>query len=168
MLYVGVQIVVAFAIVGLSDQPVTDIHLALWRVYGTLLGIAALFLAFHLVGPDYAGRQLVARFADVARGLLRFLPEARGRGARRRSHERAGYAGGYRRRRARGSYRLPARGGRERALRHRAAAGVGIDADSAGDRRERHPRIARARPGLWRSGHRYWPVVITFSTFRCG
>ena len=132
MLYVGVQIVVAFAIVGLSDQPVTDIHLALWRVYGTLFGIAALFLAFHLVGPDYAGRQLVARFADVARGLFRFLPEARGRGARRRSHERSGYAGGYRRRRARGSYRLPARGGRERALRHRAAAAVGIEADSAG------------------------------------
>jgi uncharacterized membrane protein YccC len=72
--YVGVQIVVAFAIVGLSDQPVTDIHVALWRVYGTLLGIAALFLAFRLVGPDYAGRQLVARLADVARGLLRFLP----------------------------------------------------------------------------------------------
>ena len=21
---------------------------------------------------------------------------------------------------------------------------------------------------LWRSGHRYWPVVITFSIFRCG
>src|SRR4029077_3570471 len=53
--YVGVQMVVAFAIVGLSDQPVTDIHVALWRVYGTLLGIAALFLAFRLVGPDYAG-----------------------------------------------------------------------------------------------------------------
>ena len=160
--YVGVQIVVAFAIVGLSDQPVTDIHLALWRVYGTLLGIAALFLAFHLVGPDYAGRQLVARFADVARGLLRFLPEARGRGARRRSHERADTQA------AIAVAGRAARGGRERALRHRAAAGVGIDADSAGDRRERHPRIARARPGLWRSGHRYWPVVITFSMFRCG
>jgi uncharacterized membrane protein YccC len=73
--YVGVQVVVAFAIVGLSDQPGTDIHSSLWRVYGTLLGTAALFLAFHLVGPDYAGRQLVARFADDARGLLRFLPE---------------------------------------------------------------------------------------------
>jgi len=69
-----VQIVVAFAIVGLSAQPVTDIHLALWRVYGTLLGMAALFLAFRLVGPDYAGRQLVARFAEVVRATLAFLP----------------------------------------------------------------------------------------------
>ena len=68
MLYVGVQIVVAFAIVGLSDQPVTDIHLALWRVYGTLFGIAALFLAFHLVGPDYAGRPLVAPLQTSAAG----------------------------------------------------------------------------------------------------
>jgi uncharacterized membrane protein YccC len=72
--YVGVQIVVAFAIVGLAEQPLTDVHLGLWRVYGTLLGTAALFLAFRLVGPDYAGRQLVARFADVVRELLAFLP----------------------------------------------------------------------------------------------
>jgi uncharacterized membrane protein YccC len=72
--YVGVQILVAFAIVGLSEQPITDIREALWRVYGTLLGIAGLFVAFYLVGPDYAGRQLVARFAEVIRGILRFLP----------------------------------------------------------------------------------------------
>jgi uncharacterized membrane protein YccC len=76
--YVGLQIIVAFAIVGLAEQPLTDVHLALWRVYGTLLGTAALFLAFRLVGPDYAGRQLVARFADVIRGILAFLPRPGG------------------------------------------------------------------------------------------
>jgi uncharacterized membrane protein YccC len=36
--YVGVQIVVAFAIVALAERPLTDVHVALWRVYGTLLG----------------------------------------------------------------------------------------------------------------------------------
>jgi len=76
--YVGLQIIVAFAIVGLAEQPLTDIHLALWRVYGTLLGTAALFLAFRLVGPDYAGRQLVDRFAEVVRGMLAFLPRPGG------------------------------------------------------------------------------------------
>src|SRR4029077_19157149 len=34
----------------------------------------ALFVAFRLVGPDYAGRQLVARFAEVVREMLAFLP----------------------------------------------------------------------------------------------
>jgi len=72
--YVGVQIVVAFVIVGLDEQPLTDVHVALWRVYGTLLGTAGLFVAFRLVGPDYAGRQLVARFAQVIREVLAFLP----------------------------------------------------------------------------------------------
>jgi uncharacterized membrane protein YccC len=72
--YVGVQIVVAFAVVGLARQAFTDIDLALWRVWGTLLGTAALFLALGLVGPDYAGRQLVDRFADVVRALLALLP----------------------------------------------------------------------------------------------
>ena len=72
--YVGLQIVVAFAVVGLAEQPQADVHPALWRVYGTLLGTAALFLAFRFVAPDYAGRQLVARFVDVVRGMLAFLP----------------------------------------------------------------------------------------------
>src|SRR5215467_4100366 len=72
--YVGVQIVVAFAVVGLARQAFTDVDLALWRVWGTLLGTAALFLALGLVGPDYAGRQLVDRFADVVRALLALLP----------------------------------------------------------------------------------------------
>ncbi len=168
MLYVGVQIVVAFAIVGLSDQPVTDIHLALWRVYGTLLGIAALFLAFHLVGPDYAGRQLVARFADVARGLLRFLPEARGRGARRRSHERAdtqaaiAVAG----RAARIGYRLAAvASGRSATARPPVSESMQTALGTVESAIRESLELALA---LWRSGHRYWPVVITFSTFRCG
>ena len=72
--YAGLQIVVAFVIVGLGEQPVTDIHQALLRVYATLLGTGALFLAFRLVGPDYAGRQLVARFTDAVRGMLTLLP----------------------------------------------------------------------------------------------
>jgi len=72
--YVGVQIVVAFVIVALTEQPLTDVHLALWRVYGTLLGTAALFLAFRAVGADYAGRQLVVRFAQVVREMLAALP----------------------------------------------------------------------------------------------
>jgi len=72
--YVGVQIVVAFAVVGLGRQPLTDIHLALWRIWGTLLGTASIFLALRLVGPAYAGRQLIDRFADVVRALLALLP----------------------------------------------------------------------------------------------
>ena len=76
--YVGVQIVVAFAIVGLAGEPLTDIHLALWRVWGTLLGTVALFVAFRLVGPDYAGGQLIDRFAHVVRELLEILPRLGG------------------------------------------------------------------------------------------
>jgi uncharacterized membrane protein YccC len=72
--YVGVQIVVAFVIVALAEQAHPDVTAALWRVYGTLLGTAALFLAFRLVAPDYAGRQLVARFTDVVREMLGLLP----------------------------------------------------------------------------------------------
>jgi uncharacterized membrane protein YccC len=72
--YVGVQIVVAFVIVGLAEQAHADVATALWRVYGTLLGTGALFLAFRVVAPDYAGRQLVARFTDVVREMLQLLP----------------------------------------------------------------------------------------------
>ena len=72
--YAGLQVVVAFVIVGLAEQPLTDVHLALLRVYATLLGTGALFLAFRLVGPDYAGRQLVARFTADVRALLALLP----------------------------------------------------------------------------------------------
>jgi len=74
--YVGVQIVVAFAIVALAEQAHTDVRPPLWRVYGTLLGSAALFLAFRFVAPDYAGRQLIARFADALREMLRLLPRS--------------------------------------------------------------------------------------------
>src|SRR5262249_44663711 len=72
--YVGVQIVVAFAVIGLARPAVTDIDLALWRVWGTLFRNSALFLPPGLVGPNYAGRQLVDRFADVVRALLALLP----------------------------------------------------------------------------------------------
>jgi uncharacterized membrane protein YccC len=74
--YVGVQIVVAFVIVALAEQAHADVATALWRVYGTLLGTAALFLAFRFVAPDYAGRQLVARFTDVVREMLQLLPQS--------------------------------------------------------------------------------------------
>jgi uncharacterized membrane protein YccC len=74
--YAGVQIVVAFIIVALAEQAEANANPALWRVYGTLLGTAALFLAFRLVAPDYAGRQLVARFAEVVRQMLSLLPRA--------------------------------------------------------------------------------------------
>src|SRR5215471_14845664 len=76
--YVGVQIVVAFAVVGLGRQPLTDIHLALWRIWGTLLGTVSIFVALRLVGPEYAGSQLVNRFADVVRALLALLPHPGG------------------------------------------------------------------------------------------
>ena len=85
--YVGVQIVVAFVIVALAEQPHADVATALWRVYGTLLGTAALFLAFRFVAPDYAGRQLVARFTDVVREMLQYsrIPgQLSSRSARRR------------------------------------------------------------------------------------
>jgi Fusaric acid resistance protein family len=72
--YVGLQIVIAFVIVGVAEQPLTDVHVALLRVFATLLGTATLLVAFRLVGPDYAGRQLVARFAEVVRDMLAFLP----------------------------------------------------------------------------------------------
>ena len=72
--YAGVQIVVAFVIVALAGRPEADVHPALWRVYGTLLGTAALFLAFRFVSPDYAGRQLVARFTEIVREMLSLLP----------------------------------------------------------------------------------------------
>ena len=71
--YVGVQIVVAFAIVALAEQAHADVQPPLWRVYGTLLGTAALLLAFRFLAPDYAGRQLVARFIDVVREMLPLL-----------------------------------------------------------------------------------------------
>ena len=74
--YVGVQIVVAFAIVALAEQAHPDVGPPLWRVYGTLLGTAALFLAFRFVAPDYAGRQLIARLADALREMLRLLPRS--------------------------------------------------------------------------------------------
>ena len=72
--YVGLQIVVAFAIVALAEQAHADVQSPLWRAYGALLGTAALFFAFRVVGPDYAGRQLVARFIDVVREILRLVP----------------------------------------------------------------------------------------------
>jgi len=61
-------------IVALAGRPEADVHPALWRVYGTLLGTAALFLAFRFVSPDYAGRQLVARFTEIVREMLSLLP----------------------------------------------------------------------------------------------
>ena len=74
--YFGVQIAATYMIILVAERPVVDPHEALWRFYGTLLGAVALFGTFQLVAPDYAGRQLVGRFADLLRLLLDAHPPA--------------------------------------------------------------------------------------------
>ena len=85
--YVGVQIVVAFVIVALAEQAHADVATALWRVYGTLLGTAALFLAFRVVAPDCrtpAGRPLYRRRArDASVTAASRVSSAHGRARRR-------------------------------------------------------------------------------------
>lgn len=73
--YLGQQTAVTFMIIMISDRPVTDPHEALWRFAGTVIGAAILFAIFQVVAPDYAGRQLVSRFADLLRLLLAAHPE---------------------------------------------------------------------------------------------
>lgn len=72
--YFGLQIAATFMIVMVADWPVTDTNLVLWRFWGTLVGAALLFGLFEIVAPDYAGRQLVSRFADLLRALLASAP----------------------------------------------------------------------------------------------
>jgi hypothetical protein len=72
--YFGLQIAATFMIVMVADKPVTDTNLVLWRFWGTLVGAALLFSLFEIIAPDYAGRQLVSRFADLLRTLLASAP----------------------------------------------------------------------------------------------
>jgi hypothetical protein len=68
------QVAVTYFVVVVAPQPTTNVGTALWRAFGTFVGTAVLFAVFRLVAPDYAGRQLVARFADLLRMALRYLP----------------------------------------------------------------------------------------------
>lgn len=74
MWYAPFQATVTYFVVLIAAQPTTDVAGALWRTFGTFVGTAILFAVFRLVAPDYAGRQLVARFADLLRLTLRNLP----------------------------------------------------------------------------------------------
>lgn len=70
------QVGVTYIVVLVTAEPTTDVEAALWRAFGTFTGTAILFSVFRLVAPDYAGRQLLARFGDLLRLTLRFLPPA--------------------------------------------------------------------------------------------
>ena len=72
--YLGVQIAATFMIILVANRPVTDPHEALWRFFGTVLGAAVLFGTFRIVVPDYAGRQLVSRFAELLGLTLEIHP----------------------------------------------------------------------------------------------
>lgn len=73
--YFGTQVAATFMIVLVADRPVTDPDEALWRFYGTVLGAGILFAVFQVVAPDYAGRQLVSRFAGLVQLLLGVAPQ---------------------------------------------------------------------------------------------
>lgn len=72
--YLGQQVAITFMIIMIANRPVTDPHEALWRFFGTVVGAATLFGVFQVLAPDYAGRQLVGRFADLMRLLLQAHP----------------------------------------------------------------------------------------------
>jgi multidrug resistance protein MdtO len=74
--YGGLQTAFTFMIIVVGDAPVTEVDRALWRTFGVLVGTACLFLVFRLVAPDYAGRQLIARFRDLLRSMLMLLPRS--------------------------------------------------------------------------------------------
>jgi hypothetical protein len=74
--YLGQQTAITFMIIMISDRPVTDPTEALWRFFGTVIGAGVLFSIFQVVAPDYAGRQLVSRFADLLRLMLTSHPES--------------------------------------------------------------------------------------------
>jgi uncharacterized membrane protein YccC len=74
--YLGLQIAATYMIVLVANRPVVDVHDALWRFYGTVLGSLILFAVFEIVVPDYAGRQIVSRFDGLLRTLRTLLPQA--------------------------------------------------------------------------------------------
>ena len=73
--YLGQQTAITFMIIMIGNRPVTDPTDALWRFFGTVIGAGVLFTMFQVVAPDYAGRQLVSRFADLLRLMLASQPE---------------------------------------------------------------------------------------------
>ncbi len=72
--YFGVQVAATYMIIMVANGPVVDVQVALWRFFGTLVGAALLLGVFQVVAPDYAGRQIVSRFAELLRNLLLALP----------------------------------------------------------------------------------------------
>lgn len=72
--YFGFQAAISYLVVTYGIAPTVDVHVALWRVWGTLLGASILFTTYRVVAPDYAGRQLVARLRDLLRLTIDFLP----------------------------------------------------------------------------------------------
>src|SRR5262249_45288139 len=73
--YFGQQVRLTDVIARVADRPTVDIHHALWRFFGTLIGTAVLLAVFQIVMPDYAGRQIISRFRDLLRTLLAVVPE---------------------------------------------------------------------------------------------
>jgi uncharacterized membrane protein YccC len=73
--YGSFQTAVTFFIVTYGLAPSDDVATALWRAWGTFLGTALLFAVYRVVAPDYAGRQLVARFGDLLRAARAYLPQ---------------------------------------------------------------------------------------------
>ena len=73
--YVAMQVAVTYLFVTVAAAPATDVHLALWRAFGNFVGGVIIVAVFRLVAPDYAGRQLIARLADLLRDVLALLPQ---------------------------------------------------------------------------------------------
>jgi uncharacterized membrane protein YccC len=72
--YVGTQIAITYMFVTVTGEPTTDVGLALWRAVGNFVGGVVIVGTFRLVAPDYAGRQLIARLADLLADVLALLP----------------------------------------------------------------------------------------------
>ncbi|HEY8515613.1 MAG TPA: FUSC family protein [Candidatus Binatia bacterium] len=73
--YGPLQALVTYFFVLVGIGPELHVEAPLWRAFGTFVGTAILFTVFRLIAPDYAGRQLVARLADLLRMTLVYLPK---------------------------------------------------------------------------------------------
>ncbi|MEW6269340.1 MAG: FUSC family protein [Thermodesulfobacteriota bacterium] len=73
--YGPLQVAVTYFFVLVGVRPEVDVAAALWRAFGTFVGTAILFSVFRLIAPDYAGRQLIARLAELLRVTLVYLPK---------------------------------------------------------------------------------------------
>jgi hypothetical protein len=72
--YAAGQVASTFYVVLIGLQPVVNVQLVLWRVFGNLLGVGILVAVFRVVAPDYAGRQLVGRLAALLHDVAVVLP----------------------------------------------------------------------------------------------